>query len=127
MLDEVGRVAMMALPATPSALDIGWRMAVCGIGFGFFQAPNVKAIMGSAPASRAGSASGMVATARLTGQATGAALVAFCLTISHVRGPWFALGLAIRETGDTRLVDIGLLKLRGVRRGSMWSLAADLD
>jgi len=89
-----GLVAMMGLPAAPSALDIGWRMAVCGIGFGFFQAPNVKAIMGSAPASRAGSASGMVATARLTGQATGAALVAFCLTISHVRGPWFALGLA---------------------------------
>ena len=89
-----GLVTMMSLPAAPSALDIGWRMAVCGIGFGFFQAPNVKAIMGSAPATRAGSASGMVATARLTGQATGAALVAFCLTISHVRGPWFALGIA---------------------------------
>jgi DHA2 family multidrug resistance protein-like MFS transporter len=89
-----GLVTMMSLPTAPSALDIGWRMAVCGVGFGFFQAPNVKAIMGSAPASRAGSASGMVATARLTGQATGAALVAFCLTISHVRGPWLALGIA---------------------------------
>jgi len=89
-----GLVAMMSLPAAPSALDIGWRMAVCGVGFGFFQAPNMKAIMGSAPASRSGSASGMVATARLTGQATGAALVAFCLTISHVRGPWLALGIA---------------------------------
>jgi DHA2 family multidrug resistance protein-like MFS transporter len=89
-----GLVTMMSLPATPSAVDIGWRMAVCGIGFGFFQAPNVKAIMASAPPSRGGSASGMVATARLMGQATGAALVAFCLTISHVRGPWFALGIA---------------------------------
>jgi len=89
-----GLVAMMSLPAAPSAFDIGWRMALCGIGFGFFQAPNVKAIMSSAPGSRAGSASGMVATARLTGQATGAALVAFCLTISHVRGPWLALGIA---------------------------------
>jgi len=89
-----GLVVMMRLPVDPSALDIGWRMALCGIGFGFFQAPNIKAIMGSAPPQRAGSASGMVATARLTGQATGAALVAFCLTISHVRGPWFALGLA---------------------------------
>jgi len=89
-----GLVAMMSLSTSPSALDIGWRMAVCGVGFGFFQAPNMKAIMGSAPASRGGSASGMVATARLTGQATGAALVAFCLTISHVRGPWFALGIA---------------------------------
>jgi DHA2 family multidrug resistance protein-like MFS transporter len=94
MILAAGLVTMMSLPAAPSALDIGWRMAVCGMGFGFFQAPNVKAIMGSAPASRGGSASGMVATARLTGQATGAALVAFCLTISHVRGPWLALGIA---------------------------------
>jgi DHA2 family multidrug resistance protein-like MFS transporter len=94
MILVAGLVTMMSLPAAPSALDIGWRMAVCGMGFGFFQAPNVKAIMGSAPASRSGSASGMVATARLTGQATGAALVAFCLTISHVRGPWLALGIA---------------------------------
>ncbi len=89
-----GLVVMMRLPVNPSAFDIGWRMALCGVGFGFFQAPNIKAIMGSAPPQRAGSASGMVATARLTGQATGAALVAFCLTISHVRGPWFALGIA---------------------------------
>ncbi|MFS2020986.1 MFS transporter, partial [Massilia sp. CT11-108] len=55
-----GLVTMMSLPAAPSAFDIGWRMALCGIGFGFFQAPNVKAIMSSAPGSRAGSASGMV-------------------------------------------------------------------
>ena len=36
----------------------------------------------------------MVATSRLTGQATGAALVAYCLTLSSVRGPRYALGLA---------------------------------
>lgn len=90
----LGMVTLMGLPAHASALDIGWRMALCGVGFGFFQAPNIKAIMGSAPPHRSGSASGIVATARLTGQATGAALVAFCLTISHVRGPWYALGLA---------------------------------
>jgi DHA2 family multidrug resistance protein-like MFS transporter len=93
MILAAGFVALMRLPLAPSALDIGWRMALCGVGFGFFQAPNVKAIMGSAPSARAGSASGMVATARLTGQATGAALVAFCLTVSHVHGPWYALGL----------------------------------
>jgi DHA2 family multidrug resistance protein-like MFS transporter len=88
-----GLLALWWLPASPSVLDIGWRMAVCGIGFGFFQAPNMKAIMGSAPPSRGGSASGMVATARLTGQSLGAALVALCLTISHVRGPAHALAL----------------------------------
>jgi DHA2 family multidrug resistance protein-like MFS transporter len=88
-----GLLSLVWLPALPSALAIGWRMAVCGFGFGFFQAPNMKAIMGSAPASRGGSASGMVATARLTGQSTGAALVALCLTFSHVRGPVHALAL----------------------------------
>ena len=90
----IGLVALMGMPQAPSALDIGWRMAVCGVGFGFFQAPNLKAIMGSAPPQRAGSASGMVATARLIGQSTGAALVAFCLTISTQRGSWYALGVA---------------------------------
>ncbi|MYM92154.1 MFS transporter, partial [Rugamonas sp. FT82W] len=63
-----GMLLLVALPADASALDIGWRMALCGVGFGFFQAPNMKAIMGSAPRARAGSASGIVATARLGGQ-----------------------------------------------------------
>jgi DHA2 family multidrug resistance protein-like MFS transporter len=88
-----GLVAMLMLPAQPTAFDIGWRMAWCGIGFGFFQAPNLKAIMGSAPKSRAGSASGIVATSRLTGQATGAALVAYCFTISAANGTRYALML----------------------------------
>ena len=48
----------------PARSDIIWRMAMCGIGFGFFQAPNMKAVMGSAPPHRSGSASGIVATAR---------------------------------------------------------------
>jgi DHA2 family multidrug resistance protein-like MFS transporter len=90
----VGLVLLLGMPAAPTALDIGWRLAICGIGFGFFQAPNVKAIMASAPASRSGSASGMVATARLIGQSTGAALVAFCLTMFHLRGTGYAIAIA---------------------------------
>jgi DHA2 family multidrug resistance protein-like MFS transporter len=89
-----GLVLLLGMSSDPSAFDIGWRMAVCGVGFGFFQAPNVKAIMASAPASRSGSASGMVATARLIGQSTGAALVAFCLTVFHLHGTWYAILLA---------------------------------
>jgi len=85
---------LLGMSSSPSALDIGWRMAVCGVGFGFFQAPNVKAIMGSAPPSRSGSASGMVATARLVGQSTGAALVALCLTMFHLRGTSYAIAIA---------------------------------
>jgi DHA2 family multidrug resistance protein-like MFS transporter len=89
-----GLVTLLTMPDAPSAVAIGWRMAVCGIGFGFFQAPNVKAIMSSAPASRSGSASGMVATARLIGQSTGAALVAFCLTMFGQHGSWDAILVA---------------------------------
>jgi DHA2 family multidrug resistance protein-like MFS transporter len=50
--------------------------------------------MGSAPRERAGGASGIVATARLTGQACGAALVAGCLVLSEHRGTTYALATA---------------------------------
>ena len=89
-----GLLTLVWIPANPGVVDIGWRMALCGIGFGFFQAPNLKAIMGSAPPERSGGASGVVATSRLVGQATGAALVAYCFTISATRGTTYALLLA---------------------------------
>jgi DHA2 family multidrug resistance protein-like MFS transporter len=89
-----GLVALLTMSTGVTAFDIAWRMAWCGIGFGFFQAPNLKAIMGSAPPHRAGGASGIVATARLIGQATGAALVASCFTLSSTRGTSYALMLA---------------------------------
>ena len=58
----------------------------------------MKALMSSAPAGRSGGASGIVATARLVGQTTGAALAALCFglagrdgaTISLVLGGGFA-------------------------------------
>ena len=90
-----GMLALLLMPAAPSALAICWRMALCGIGFGFFQTPNLRAIMNSAPPERGGGASGMVATARLTGQSSGAALVAFCFSLSGKNGPAFALGLGV--------------------------------
>lgn len=88
-----GMLTLLFIPVHPSAFDICWRMALCGVGFGFFQAPNLKAIMASAPPERAGGASGVVATSRLIGQASGAALVAFCFSISSARGTTYALAL----------------------------------
>ncbi|WP_055327910.1 MFS transporter, partial [Bordetella pertussis] len=32
-----GLLSLVALPAAPDAFDLGWRMALCGAGFGFFQ------------------------------------------------------------------------------------------
>jgi DHA2 family multidrug resistance protein-like MFS transporter len=90
-----GMAMLATIPADANVFDIGWRMALCGCGFGFFQSPNMKALLLSAPASRAGGASGMVATARLTGQTIGAALAAFCFSIGNGNGPVLALSIGV--------------------------------
>jgi DHA2 family multidrug resistance protein-like MFS transporter len=72
----LGLGLVAALPAEPASLDIAWRLAVCGLGFGFFQSPNNRLIIGSAPRERSGGASGLQSTGRLVGQSLGAALMA---------------------------------------------------
>ena len=89
----IGMALLALLPISPGVTDIVWRMVICGAGFGFFQAPNMKALMSSAPAGRSGSASGIVATARLTGQTIGAALAAFCFGLFGQDGATWALAL----------------------------------
>jgi DHA2 family multidrug resistance protein-like MFS transporter len=89
----LGMALLAMLPASPHIADIVWRMALCGCGFGFFQAPNMKAIMSSAPADRSGGASGIVATARLVGQTSGAALAALCFGLVGHEGATIALVL----------------------------------
>ncbi len=78
----LGLGCLAALPDHPPALDVVWRGVICGLGFGFFQAPNNREILGSAPRSRSGSASGVLATVRVTGQSIGAALVAIAIGTS---------------------------------------------
>jgi DHA2 family multidrug resistance protein-like MFS transporter len=86
-------LCLTLMPSAPSTFDIVWRMALCGAGFGFFQSPNLKALMASAPPERAGGASGIIATSRLLGQTIGAALVALCLGLLPGRGAVVALGV----------------------------------
>ncbi|TAL77669.1 MAG: MFS transporter [Beijerinckiaceae bacterium] len=89
----IGMACMTFMPQAPSTFDICWRMVVCGAGFGFFQSPNLKALLASAPHERAGGASGIVATSRLLGQTVGAALVALCLGLMSIHGTVVALGI----------------------------------
>lgn len=89
----LGMALLAMLPVNPHVADIVWRMALCGCGFGFFQAPNMKAIMSSAPPDRSGGASGIVATARLIGQTSGAALAALCFGLVGREGATIALVL----------------------------------
>ena len=88
-----GMASLALLPADASTLDIVWRTGLCGAGFGFFQAPNLKALMSSVPPRRSGGASGVVATARLLGQTLGAGLVALCFHLAPAHAPQVALGL----------------------------------
>ena len=89
-----GLFGLALLPSAPTDLDIIWRMALCGAGFGLFQSPNNHTIVSSAPAHRSGGASGMLGTARLLGQSTGAALVALLFNLSGNSGTHTALMLA---------------------------------
>ncbi|BEP35539.1 MFS transporter [Variovorax sp. V59] len=92
-----GLALLAALPAHPGNADIAWRMALCGLGFGLFQSPNNHTIVTSPPAHRSGAASGMLGTARLTGQTLGAVVLAgvFSVWSPHGgHGPVVALVLA---------------------------------
>ena len=98
LLGAIGLLIMACglalLPSSPSDLDIIWRMALCGAGFGLFQSPNNHTIVASAPSHRSGGASGMLGTARLLGQSTGAALVALLFNLLGNNGTHTALLLA---------------------------------
>jgi DHA2 family multidrug resistance protein-like MFS transporter len=82
----VGFVLLATLPSHPSALDIVWRIVICGLGFGFFQSPNNRAIIVSAPRERSGSAGAIQSTARLLGQTIGAALVSLIFGLAGPSG-----------------------------------------
>ncbi|WP_257449782.1 MFS transporter [Archangium lipolyticum] len=87
-------LALLALLPTHAASGfIVCGMALCGVGFGFFQSPNNRAMLSAAPKARSGGAGGMQATARLLGQTCGATLVALCFRASSNHGSTVALGL----------------------------------
>jgi DHA2 family multidrug resistance protein-like MFS transporter len=95
----LGMVLLATLPVSPGVANIVWRMVICGVGFGLFQTPNMKALMSSAPPHRSGSASGIVATARLIGQTIGAALAALCFSLAGRDGAALALALGAGFAG----------------------------
>jgi DHA2 family multidrug resistance protein-like MFS transporter len=103
-----GLLALALLPRHPDYGDIVWRMVLCGLGFGFFQSPNNRALLSSAPRHRSGGASGMLGTARLLGQTIGAALVAMLFGQVAARATDYALFIA----AGFALVAAGVSSLR---------------
>jgi DHA2 family multidrug resistance protein-like MFS transporter len=109
---------IMGLGLTLIALNVGntdgmalvWRLAICGLGFGFFQAPNNRLIIGSAPADRSGGAAGLQSAGRLIGQSLGAALMA----VAFGRIPAHATAVALWTAAGMTLVGACA---SGLRRG----------
>ncbi len=77
----IGLGMYAVIPAHPSVTDIVVRGIVCGLGFGFFQTPNNRELLSSAPREKSGTASGVLASMRLLGQTLGAALTAVCFSM----------------------------------------------
>lgn len=107
LIVAVGLACLAMLPPHASVLDVAWREVLCGIGFGFFQSPNMKAIMSSVPLNRSGGAGGILAASRLLGQSIGAALVAICLYFFEVGGLvvvlWIGAGIAVGGSASSFL------------------------
>ena len=95
----VGLALLSRLSPESGTLGIVLTMALCGLGFGFFQSPNNRTMLAAAPRTRSGAAGGMLAMARLLGMTLGATVVALIFhlaagraeTVSLVVGTVFAI------------------------------------
>lgn len=81
----MGLFWLLVLPIHAAFLWFVLAMLLAGVGFGFFQTPNNRALLAGAPRHRSGAAGGMQATTRVFGQSFGTTLVglAFNLTTTH--------------------------------------------
>jgi MFS transporter, DHA2 family, multidrug resistance protein len=92
LLVMLAGLALVALQGDQAGVaSLVWRLAVCGLGFGFFQSPNNRIIIGSAPPHRSGGAAGLQSSGRLIGQSFGAALMA----VAFGRSPEHATSIAL--------------------------------
>lgn len=107
VLLSVGLILLECMDPSATAWQVGWRLLLCGVGFGLFQSPNMVALMTSAPLERSGGAGGILATSRLLGQSLGAAAVAFCLSTWPTQGVsasiWFGVLVGLLGAGASAL------------------------
>lgn len=81
LIYSIGIIFLLFLPENVDISDVWWRMALCGVGFGFFQTPNNIVMVMATPIERTGAAGGMQSTARLTGQTFGSTIVTIVFSL----------------------------------------------
>lgn len=94
-LFAVGLMLLALLPDEPQRWDISLRGLVCGIGFGCFQSPNNREMLGSVARELSGPAGGILAIMRTFGQCTGAAILGVMLTLQTQHGEESAIRLGL--------------------------------
>lgn len=104
----ISGAALLAAGLAATALTAGGNpallilaLALSGAGFGLFQTPNNRNMLLAAPATRSGAAGAMQGLARLTGQTTGALIVATMLEQASAERQALCLGalLALAAAG----------------------------
>ncbi|AIT78610.1 MFS transporter [Novosphingobium pentaromativorans US6-1] len=98
VIAAIGLFLLAFLPVHAGAVEIAWRLVLCGLGFGLFFSPNARMVVGNAPRERTAAAGGLLATGRLFGQTLGAASIGLFLSFGAGLGPipmLFAAGLAL--------------------------------
>jgi EmrB/QacA subfamily drug resistance transporter len=73
-LAATGLVFLAQIGVSTPRMDIVLWLAVSGIGQGLFLSPNTNAVMSAVPADKSGTASGLIATTRVVGQALSVAI-----------------------------------------------------
>lgn len=129
----VGLALLVLGYLTSSTLGVGTtplgyvlRLLPIGLGMGTFQSPNNSAIMGAAPRSRLGVASGMLSLTRTLGQTTGIALMGalFASRLNHYAGHPVAIDEAAPALLTQALQDQFLMMAGLVSGGLLLSLWA---
>jgi DHA2 family multidrug resistance protein-like MFS transporter len=108
----VGLALLAVLPSHPAHWQIAGALAICGVGFGLFQSPNNHIILTAPPLRRAGAASGMLGTARLTGQSLGAVLLALIFSAFGLGEGGADIALALASALAAASAMFSLLRLR---------------
>lgn len=102
-----GLVLLSGLGIDSGASDVVWRLALVGLGMGFFGSPNSNAILSSVPKDSVGIASGLCALMRTSGIAFGIAFSATAFTFFRDRAA---------QGGDAgEVMDGKLLFLNGIK------------
>lgn len=105
-----GLVLLATLPPHPTVWQIVWRAFFGGFGFGFFGAPNNRAMVAAAPRERSGGAGGISTMSRLLGQSIGISVVAVIFNLAaHGGVNLHSIRIALLFGAATSVISAGIL------------------